>query len=49
MHDLKLIIRKLRQTQNEGLLQNIWPLSVRVMKVKERLRNYIRLKETTET
>ena len=36
-----------RQTLNEGLLQNIWPL--RETKVKERLRNYIRLRETNRT
>ena len=47
MHNLNLITRKIRQTQHEG--ENNWPLSVKVMKVKERLRNYIRLKKTNKT
>lgn len=49
MYNLNLIIREIRQTQNEELSQNNQPLSVRVMKVKKRLKNYIRLKETNET
>lgn len=37
MHNLNPIIRKIGQTSNKELIQNNWPLGVKVVNVKERL------------